>query len=119
MVAAIRHDNSVGDALVRHSRRASTRRLIIDVTGGLSTAALAAAWTPPGWLLLASAALCFAAFGGWALADRVLETPSRVSNSTIAASLLILRTLAIPVGIAAFLILVFGGLEIAMGTFIH
>lgn len=119
MVAAMQPDSSLGDALVQRARRASTRRLTIDVAGGLLAVALAAAWTPPGWILLVSAALCFAAFGAWALADRVLELPGRVSNSAIAASLLILRTLAIAVGIAAYLILVFGALEIAMGTFIH
>ncbi|HYN81665.1 MAG TPA: hypothetical protein VES88_09205 [Gemmatimonadaceae bacterium] len=119
MVAAMPQDNSLGDALVQHSRRASIRRLTLDATGGLLTVALAAAWRPPGWIVLVSAALCFAAFGAWALADRVLEPPGRVSNSAIAASLVILRTVAIAVGIAAFLILVFGSLEIAMGTFIH
>ena len=119
MVAAMQNDNSLGDALVQHSRRASIRRLTLDVAGGLLTVALAAAWTPPGWIVLASAALCFAAFGAWALADRLLDPPGRVSNSAVAATLLILRPVAIAVGMAAVLILVFGGLEIAMGTFIH
>jgi len=119
MVAAIPHDNSLGDALVQHSRRASIRRLTLDVAGGLLTVALAAAWRPSGWIVLVSAALCFAAFGAWALADRVLDPPGRVSSSAIAALLLILRTVAIAVGMAAMLILVFGSLEIAMGTFIH
>ena len=119
MVAAMRQDNSLGDALVQHSRRASIRRLTLDVGGGLLTAALAAAWTPPGWIVLVSAALCFAAFGAWALADRLLDPPGRVSNSAVTATLLILRPVAIAVGMAAVLILVFGSLEIAMGTFIH
>lgn len=119
MVAAMQQYNDLGDALVQRARRASIRRLTLDVTGGLLTVASAAAWRPPGWIVLASAALCFAAFGAWALADRVLDPPGRVSKSAIASSLLILRTVAIAVGVAAYLILVFGALEIAMGTFIH
>lgn len=119
MVGTMQQDNSLGDALVQYSRRASMRRLTLDVTGGLLTVVLAAAWRPPGWIVLVSAALCFAAFGAWALADRVLDPPGRLSNRAIAASLLILRTVAIAVGMAAYLILVFGSLEIAMGTFIH
>src|SRR5688500_8109171 len=119
MVAAMQQYNSLGDALVQHSRRASIRRLTLDVAGGLLTVTLAASWRPQGWIVLVSGALCFAAFGAWALADRVLDPPGRLGNRAVAASLLILRTIAVAVGMAAVLILVFGSLEIAMGTFIH
>ena len=35
MVAAIRYDQSLGEALAERAHRASMRRLILDVAGGL------------------------------------------------------------------------------------
>ena len=118
MVSVMRHDSSLGDALLARAQRASMRRLKLDVCGGLLTFSAAAAWKPTGWMILACAALCFATFGAWGLAERLLNSPGRVSNHALTASLMILRTLAIAVGAAAFLLLLFGGLEIAMGTWI-
>lgn len=119
MVAAIRHEQSLGEALAGRAQRASMRRLISDVVGGLLAFGIIVAWRPEGWAIPASAALCFATFGAWGAADRLLDSPYRITNSAIAASLLILRTLAIVVGAAAALVVLFGSLEIAMGTFIH
>lgn len=118
MVAAIRHEQNLGEALAERAHRASMRRLILDVAGGLLGFGIIAAWRPDGWAILASAALCFATFGAWGAADRLLSS-YRITNDAIAASLLILRTLAIVVGVVAALVILFGSLEIAMGTFIH
>jgi hypothetical protein len=119
MVAAIPHEQSLGEALVERAQRASMRRLILDIAGGLLALGILAACKPKGWAVLASAALCFATFGAWGATDRLLASPDRVGNNAVAASLLILRTIAIVVGVAASLVVVFGALQIAMGTFIH
>jgi hypothetical protein len=119
MVAASRPDQNIGDALVKRAHRASMRRLILDIAGGLIAFGIIAGWRPKGWGILASAALCFATFGAWGAADRLLDSPYRIMNNAIAASLLIVRTLAIVVGVGAALVILFGSLEIAMGTFIH
>ncbi len=119
MVAAFRHEQSLGEALAGRAQRASMRRLIADVAGGLLVFGIIAAWRPEGWAIPASAALCFATFGAWGVADRLLDSPNRITNHAIAASLLILRPLAIVLGVGAALVLLFGSLEIAMGTFIH
>jgi hypothetical protein len=119
MVAAIRHDESLGEALAERAHSASMRRLILDVAGGLLAFAVFAAWRPEGWAIPASAALCFATFGAWGAADRLLNAPYRITNHAIAGSLLILRTIALAVGVGASLVVIFGALEVAMGTFIH
>ena len=119
MVAAIRHDQSLGEALAERAQGASMRRLILDIAGGLLAFGIIAAWRPEGWAILASAALCFATFGAWGASDRLLDSPYRITNNALAASLLIVRTLAIVVGVGAALVILFGSLEIAMGTFIH
>ena len=119
MVTAIRHEQNLGEALAERAQRASMRRLISDVAGGLLAFGIIVAWSPEGWAILASAALCFAAFGAWGTTDRLLDSPYRITNNAIAASLLILRTVSLVVGVGAALVILFGSLEIAMGTFIH
>lgn len=118
MVSVMNHGATLGDALAQRARRASSRRLSLDVGAGLLIVTLATAWRPSGWTVLASAALCFATFGAWGLSNRLLDSPGGVSNSGITASLLILRTVAIAVGIAASLFLLFAVLGVAMGTWI-
>lgn len=118
MVAAIHHYQSLGEALVERAHGASMRRLILDVAGGLVAFGIIVAWRPEGWAVVASAALCFAAFGAWGLSDRLLDSPYRIANKAIAAALLIVRTLAIAIGVGAALVILFGSLGIAMGTFI-
>ena len=117
-VAGIRSDQDLGDALTERARRASMRRLLLDVTVGLLAFGIIAAWSPEHWAIPASAALCFAAFGAWGATDRLLHYPDRTANNSIAASLLILRTFAVVAGVGAALVILFGSLEIAMGTFI-
>lgn len=119
MVAAIRNEQSLGQALAARAQRASMLRLILDVAGGLIAFGIIVAWRPEGWAIPASAALCFATFGAWGASERLLDSPYRITNSVIAGSLLILRTLAIVVGVVAALVILFGSLKIAMGTFIH
>jgi hypothetical protein len=94
------------------------RRLSADTLGGMLVAAAALTQRPPGWAVIASAGLCFATFGLWGLADRFLDRPGRFSNRGIVASLLILRTVAVTIGVASALFLLFGVAGLAMGTWI-
>jgi hypothetical protein len=106
------------DAVVHRARTASKRRLFVDTGAGTLVAVAAIVWKPSGWAVIASAALCFAAFGAWGVADRLLEEHSQLRGRGFVEFLLILRTVAVTVGVAAALILLFGMAGLAMGTWI-
>lgn len=106
------------DAVIHRARSASTRRLSADTMGGVLVAAAALTLRPGGWAVIASAGLCFAAFGAWGIADRLLDQPGRFNSRGVVASLLVLRTIAVTIGIGAALILLFGIAGLAMGTWI-
>lgn len=106
------------DAIIHRARTASKRRLSADTVGGVLVAAAALTLRPGGWAVIASAGLCFAAFGAWGIADRLLDQPGRFSSRGVVASLLVLRTVAVTIGVGAALILLFGIAGLAMGTWI-
>lgn len=70
-----RSDATLGEWLSAHAREVSTRRLALDVGGGALAAFVVALWRPTGWPALLGAALCFVAFGAWAVAERRLTAP--------------------------------------------
>lgn len=81
MAPAVPHaDGTLGEWLAARARAVSPRRLALDVGGGGTGALLAALWRPPGWPALLGAALCFVAFGAWAVAERRLTAP-RLSDT--------------------------------------
>jgi hypothetical protein len=86
--------------------------------GGVLVAAAALTLRPGGWAVIASVGLCFAAFGAWGIADRLLDQPGGFSRRGVVALLLVLRTVAVTIGVAAALILLFGIAGLAMGTWI-
>jgi disulfide bond formation protein DsbB len=104
---------------LRARARASTpRRLVFDMVGG-GAIAVAALWVkPPGWAVLASAALCFAMYGAWAVAERHVESDVREDRAVTEYAWFVLRTSAAGLGMAAFLALVFVLLGLALGTWI-
>jgi hypothetical protein len=108
------------DFLTTRARGASDLRLALDTGFGFLIAVIALVWRPNGWFPLASAALCFAAFGGWGIADRELRERNRESaNSTIPLRLLHLaRIIAAALGGAAAVALLIGLLGLALGTWI-
>ncbi len=106
--------------LAERARRASDARLALDVGGGV-LAATAALWLrPPGWALLVAAALCFAAFGGWGIADRaVRERPADAHASSRALlALRAARATAAVLGALAGLALALLLFTLALGTWI-
>jgi hypothetical protein len=114
--------------LARRARDASDGRLVLDVIGGVLAAAAALVWRPPAWPVFLSAACCFAAFGAWGIADRVLgergeraerdEPGGRGDSNRLLRLLRIARVAAAVVGTVAALALLFSLLALALGTWI-
>ena len=102
--------------LAHRARTASDRRLVADAVGGILVATAVAIWRPGTWVLLLCAALCFAAFGLWGIADR--EWTDRSTHARNVRTLGILRTAAAVLGALAGAGLLLSGLSLALGTWI-
>jgi hypothetical protein len=63
-------DATLAELLSARARRASPRRLTIDIVGGVIAAGIIYWAQPKGWVILFSAAVCLAAYGCWGFADR-------------------------------------------------
>ena len=113
-------DLNLREFLTARARTASDLRLALDAGLGLLAAIVALLWRPGGWKLVASAALCFLAFGGWGIADRELqEREHNPGASRISLRLLRLaRVLAAILGATAAIALLVGVLGVALGTWI-
>ena len=109
------------DALTRRARSASPRRLATDVFGGTLLADSMLFWRPPGWTLLLCVGLAFVAFGTWGFADRALhearDTPR--PRAVVTSPLLVLRFVAMTIGVISALTLLFGAAGVAMGVWIE
>src|ERR1700736_839956 len=64
VLSALRPDASLPEFLAYRARSASIRRLSIDLAVGLTGLAAALRWRPGGWMVVASLALMFLAYGG-------------------------------------------------------
>ncbi len=114
-----RLETSLTEALTRRARAASSRRLAIDVVAGVLLADSVLFWRPRAWILFVSAALPFVAFGLWGFADRGLHEVSATPRRTFTSGLLLLRYAALTLGALSALVLLFGGVGMAMGTWIE
>ena len=120
----IHGDESLPELLASRARSSSDLRLALDVAVGLAAAIVAVWWHPTGWVAALSAALCFAAFGAWGLADRALRVrhetieliprPRRVPDGALVA----VRVAAAGVGTAAAVTLALSLLAASLGTWI-
>jgi hypothetical protein len=108
---------SLPDALAARARAASDVRLGMDVVGGVVAAAAIMVWRPAAWLVPFSAAVCFAAFGLWGIADRKKREHAGEGQNTVVRALRFARVVTAVVGAAAAVTLIFGALAIALGTF--
>jgi hypothetical protein len=111
-----RPDASLPELLAQRARGASDGRLAIDLAAGLLAAAVALRWRPTGWVVLLSAALCFAAFGAWGIADR--ELGERAPESALARVLRVVRVVATATGALAAVALLLGITATALGQWI-
>jgi hypothetical protein len=109
--STLRSDATLPEFLAARARQSSDPRLAAHVAIGVLAAAAVLFWHPRGWIPLLAAALCFAAFGLWGIADRALETsPGRALRT--------LRASAAVLGAIAGLALAFGLVAYGLGTII-
>ncbi|HEV2018325.1 MAG TPA: hypothetical protein VGQ98_08505 [Gemmatimonadaceae bacterium] len=118
VLSALRPDASLPEFLVHRARSASVRRLSIDVAVGVAGFAAALYWRPAGWLVVASLALIFIAYGGWGIADRARSIAatrdSRLSHTLLRALCFLLGA----TGVLATAALLYSVWAIALGTWI-
>jgi hypothetical protein len=81
VLAAPRTDATLPESLAHRARSASVPRLSADLVGGIAVVSASLLWRPAWWAVLSSAALCFAAFGGWGLADRARSSIAPLASN--------------------------------------
>jgi len=103
--------------LKSRARRASDGRLAVDVSAGVLVAAAAMIWRPTGFVVVLSAAVTLAAFGGWGIADREVAERA-VSGGTAfgGQAFRALRAAAAIAGAIAFIALVLSALMFGLGS---
>ena len=113
-------DANISEFLSARARSTSDGRLALDAGLGFVVAVVTSIWRPGGWHLIACVGVCFAAFGGWGIADRELAERAVRSMST-EPSLRLLRVgrvVSAVVGAIAAIVLLISLLGIALGTWI-
>lgn len=119
MVESLSRSNAeptLPELLASRARHSSDGRLVADVIFGSAFATSALLWRPSAWLVLVSAACCFAAFGAWGITDRILgeqDKPERWTRLLRAG-----RVAAVVVGTIAALAFIFSLWGLALGTWI-
>lgn len=117
MVAAdLGEHSSLAELLSARARRTPRDRLVLDIVGGLLVAAVAVWARPGGWVVLTAAATCFVAYGAWALAELKLLSvpwPERVPREGLWRAL---QGGAAFLGVGAFILLLFAGLGVGLGS---
>lgn len=107
---------SLPELLGARARRSPMDRLVIDLVGGALVAG-AALWARPGGaVLIAAVGLCFASYGAWAIAERRLDplaSPDRLAREGWWRAV---HVVAAVTGLAAFVLLLFAALGLALGT---
>ena len=112
MPAPIRPDETLADVLGTGSERTPTSRLLLEFIGGLLVGMVAIWARPTGWVGLATLSVCVACYGAWALARR------RARRLGAATAWAVVERITGPLGVAAFIFLLFVLLGIALGTLI-
>jgi hypothetical protein len=118
VLSALRPEASFPEFLAHRARSASVRRLLLDVIAGLGALSALLWWRPSGLLVLGSAALCFAAYGAWGIADRARAATAVSGNRRVLISLNVLCGMLAAIGVLAAGALFFGVWAIALGTWI-
>jgi hypothetical protein len=116
VLSALRPDASLPEFLAHRAKSASVRRLAIDVAAGLIIVASVGWWRPWAWIVVASAALCVASYGGWGLLDRARSAQTR--GAALGAGIQILSALLVAVGVVSAATLLYAIWSLALGTWI-
>lgn len=117
VLSALRPEASLPEFLAHRARSASIRRLSLDLLAGLAALSALLWWRPEGLLVVGSAALGFAAYGAWGIADRA-RSATAATDRRILIPLDVLCGLLAAVGVLATAVLFFGVWAIALGTWI-
>ena len=118
VLSALRPDASLPEFLVQRGRSASIRRLAADAVAGAVGGAAALWWRPTGWLVLASAALCFFAYGTWGILDRARSRPAVTVRTLLAGLIEAMCVLCALLGALAAAGVLLGVWALALGTWI-
>jgi hypothetical protein len=118
VLSALRPDASLSEFLAYRARSASVRRLATNALIGGAAFAGAIWREPTGWLVLASTALCFFAYGAWGLLDRARSRPALVGRVLLGNLLATLCALCSALGVLAAAGLLLGVWAAALGTWI-
>lgn len=115
-------DDSAGDSLpqflAQRARSASDGRLAFDAAGGLVVIAAAVVVPSPGNLVVAAVGSSLFAFGLWGITDRELGERRETIGPLASTLLVTVRAFAVALGVIGGLGLIFGGLAVALGTWI-
>jgi hypothetical protein len=118
VLSALRPEASLPEFLAHRARAASLRRLSLDLVLGLG-ALSGLLWGRPGGLLVfASAALFFALYGAWGIADRARSATAETGDTRVVILLNVLCGMLAAAGVLAMAALFFGVWSIALGTWI-
>jgi hypothetical protein len=118
VLSALRPDASLPEFLAHRARLATVSRLAIDVVTGGTAGAAVVWWRVPPSLVLASAALCFFAYGAWGLLDRARARATVASMRLTRRILDVLCALCAALGVFAVAGVLLGVWAIAIGTWI-
>jgi hypothetical protein len=118
VLSALRPDASLPEFLAHRAKSASMRRLSIDMIVGLAGLGAALYWRPSAWLVVASMALCFVAYGGWGAADRIRSGAANHYQPKLHALMEALCFLLGAVGVVAVAALLYSVWAVALGTWI-
>ena len=118
VLSALKPDASLFEFLASRARSASIHRLSIDVAVGVAGAWAATQWRPFAWVVLTSAALCFAAYGGWGLMDRARTGTVARRHGLLVGAIEAVAALLAAVGVLAAAGVLLGLWAIGLGTWI-
>jgi hypothetical protein len=118
VLSALRPDASLPEFLAHRAKAASMRRLSTDLVVGLAAFSAALYWRPSAWLVAASLALCFVAYGGWGVADRARSAAASRNNPELHATMEALCFLLGAVGVVSVAALLYSVWAVALGTWI-
>ncbi len=95
-------DATLAELLSVRARRASPRRLTINIIAGLIAAGALYWFRPKGWAILFATAICFVAYGCWGFADRQVPRSLLVVPQGMHTLWRIARGVAGLIGVLAF-----------------
>lgn len=114
----VRSNASLAEVLSARAHQATPVRLLADISGGTALVLAMAVYQPRAWVVLASAGLCFSAYGVWALAERRLEWRTLYRSVAAERGWRTARMVSAVVGLGAFVTMLLASLMLILGTWI-